>query len=166
MLPESSGLELWKEEEFMKCLKDELWTLLNWCVHLCFFFSFEADGMETGECWMEVAVWLHAVDRCVSMVPFPVSVVLAYHGSVCVCVSALCRAGSTALLSGFTVQFWLPKTFLDSQWKMAVFFTTGSSIAENSTVTGCLLAMEPFQLRNWNVLLQIFCVEKKICADK
>lgn len=98
--------------------------------------------------------------------PFPVSVVLAYHGSVCVCVSALCRAGSTALLSGFTVQFWLPKTFLDSQWKMAVFFTTGSSIAENSTVTGCLLAMEPFQLRNWNVLLQIFCVEKKICADK
>lgn len=38
MLPESSGLELWMEEEFMKCLNDELWTLLNWCVHLCFFF--------------------------------------------------------------------------------------------------------------------------------
>lgn len=165
MLPESSGLELWMEEEFMKCLKDELWTLLNWCVHLCFFFSFEADGMETGECWMEVAVWLHAVDRCVSMVPFPVSVVLAYHGSVCVCrlfAGQDHRPYSQALPCNFGCQ----KHSWTRSEKWQFFFTTGSSIAENSTVTGCLLAMEPFQLRNWNVLLQIFCVEKKICADK
>lgn len=165
MLPESSGLELWMEEEFMKCLKDELWTLLNWCVHLCFFFSFEADGMETGECWMEVAVWLHAVDRCVSMVPFPVSVVLAYHGSVCVC-RLFAGQDHWPYSQALPCNFGCQKHSWTRSEKWQFFFTTGSSIAENSTVTGCLLAMEPFQLRNWNVLLQIFCVEKKICADK